>query len=225
MSRVSTRYYDSVVWDWNGTLLDDIALVVEIVNEILADYRLAPMGLERYRELFDFPVERYYERAGMDLSSVDFSEIGARFHRSFEQRLAAAQLFPYAMSALTIIKDRGIRQFLLSSSEHESLMQMVGDFGLSVLFDDVRGVGDRLARGKTQAGRQLVAARGLDPSRALMIGDTSHDWEVAQACGMDCVLLATGHQSHSRLAELGCPVFDAIDEIPAWLQHAGSGDF
>lgn len=216
--------YDSIVWDWNGTLLDDIALVVDIVNEILVDHDLAPMGRERYREIFDFPVAAYYERAGMDLSAVDFADIGVRFHRAFEQRLGAANLFPEVRSSLVSLGNAGIRQFILSSTEHESLVHTVGDFGVGDLFDDIRGIGDRLARGKTEAGKQLIAAHGIDASRALMVGDTSHDWEVAQACGMDCVLLSTGHQSRARLAALGCPVFDAIEVVPVWLARQSAGE-
>lgn len=217
MNNASGLIYDSLIWDWNGTLLDDIALVVEIVNEILVDHRLSPMSRDRYRELFDFPVEHYYERAGMDLSAIDFEDIGRRFHRVFEERLGATDLFPEARAALAAVGERGVRQYLLSSTEHYTLVQTVGSFGIDELFDDIRGIGDRLARGKTQAGRELIAAHNIDPSRALMVGDTCHDWEVAQACGMDCVLLSTGHQSHDRLAALGCPVFDTIEAIPAWL--------
>ena len=209
--------YECVIWDWNGTLLDDITLVVNIVNDIFVEHNLEPMSLARYRDIFDFPVEAYYERAGMDLSRVDFSGLSVRFHDAFNAGLHNTRLFPYTSAALHAIKASGMQQFLLSSSEHRTLREMVGDFGLAGLFDDIQGVGDRLGRGKTDAGLELIRAQGIDPRRALMVGDTRHDWEVAQACGMDCVLLATGHQSHARLAALGCPVFDAIEEVPAWL--------
>lgn len=211
------RSYDTLIWDWNGTLLDDIALVIDIVNEILRDHHLQTMSVQRYKELFDFPVEQFYQRAGMDLTRVDFASIGACFHQSFEQQMSRVGLFPQAADALAAVRAMGVHQYLLSSTEHETLVRTVAGFELTDAFDDVRGISDRLARGKTEAGTELIESHGIDASHALMIGDTRHDWEVARACGMDCVLLSTGYQSYARLVSLGCPVLQSIDDIPAYL--------
>ena len=211
--------YDVVVWDWNGTLLDDIDLVINIVNEIFVDNGVEPMSLERYKELFDFPVQDYYRRAGVDFSMVDYEILSERFHDHFERRIESVSLFPEATDTLRAIRRLGARQFLLSSTEHGRLQRMVADFDIDHLFDHMQGIEDGLARGKVEAGSKLIDSHGITGGRSVMIGDTRHDFEVAQAFGMDCILLATGHQSHARLAETGCPVFDCVSEIPVYLAN------
>jgi phosphoglycolate phosphatase len=88
------KNYDTVIWDWNGTLLDDVALSLSIVNELLFEHNLPRLSRERYGEIFDFPVRLYYERAGLDLTLVNFETISGEFCSRFEARLKSAPLFP-----------------------------------------------------------------------------------------------------------------------------------
>jgi phosphoglycolate phosphatase len=52
--------YQNIIWDWNGTLLDDVMLAINVVNEILRDHDKQALTHERYLEIFDFPVKHYY---------------------------------------------------------------------------------------------------------------------------------------------------------------------
>ncbi len=205
--------YDNVVWDWNGTLLDDVALALGIVNGILVDHQLAKLTVARYRQIFDFPVQQYYERAGMDFGAISFDAVSERYCHQFEAGIANAQLFDPVPSVLAELRTAGVRQFVLSSTEHEALQPMVARFAIAPIFDAIQGMPDGLARGKVSIGETLVQAHQLSSTRTLMVGDTLHDWEVAQQLGLDAVLVTTGHHAPERLAAAGCPVVDSVADI------------
>ena len=212
--------YESVIWDWNGTLLDDVALALDIVNDILHDHNLERLSAQRYRQILDFPVQTYYERAGMNFETTPFERVSERYCLHFEARIDSARLFRGAAGALADVERLGARQFLLSSTEHESLMRMVSGFGIVDRFQDIRGNPDGLARGKVEVGADLVRTHGVRPDRALVVGDTRHDWEVAQALGADCLLVSVGHQASETLAALGCPVLASVSEVPRYLARS-----
>lgn len=208
------KTYDRVIWDWNGTLLDDVHLAVTTVNELLCEHALPPLSEDRYREIFDFPVRDYYERAGFDLGRYDFNDLSRRFCARFEERLEVASIFAAATRALERLRGAGTRQYLLSNTEHESLRRMLNRYDLGGAFDDVQGMGDTLAAGKTSGGRELLRRCALETGRTVLIGDTAHDAEVAEALGIDCILVASGHHSRPRLLALGHPVLASLDELP-----------
>jgi len=211
------RKYDCIIWDWNGTLLDDVMLALNVVNELLTEYGVPTLTANRYREIFDFPVRLYYERAGLDLQRHDFHEISKKFCTRFEQRLHLASLFPGVTPVLHGIRKSGARQFILSSTEHNALQRMMVRYGLAEIFDATQGLEDMLASGKVAAGRQLVDRHRIDAHRTVMIGDTSHDAEVARTLGIDCLLLTSGHHSPERLSALGHPVFPSLEALSANL--------
>ena len=207
------RKYDSVIWDWNGTLLDDVDLVVGIVNELFMEYGVPPLTPCRYKQIFDFPVRLYYERAGLDFEKYDFRQVSEKFCARFEERVHAAHLFSEVPRVLETVRQAGVRQFILSGTEQQALHRMVGRYGLQALFDTARGLDDHLAAGKFGAGRDLVDRYQINTDRAVMIGDTAHDAEVARELGMECLLVASGHHSPERLSGLGFPVFDSLSAL------------
>jgi phosphoglycolate phosphatase len=207
------KKYETVIWDWNGTLLDDVALSISIVNEILVEYDVPTLTPERYREIFDFPVRLYYERAGLNLNVVDFETISGAFCARFESRLRLAPLFPSVNRALEMISQSGARQFLLSGTEHHALNRMVRSFGLDGKFDAIKGMADGLATGKLSAAKELLDRFHIEPHSSVFVGDTAHDAEVSDSLGMECVLISSGHHSHERLSRLNYPVFSSLDQL------------
>jgi phosphoglycolate phosphatase len=207
------KKYDTVIWDWNGTLLDDVTLSLSIVNELLSEHNIPKLTRERYREIFDFPVRLYYERAGLDLTRINFETISGEFCARFEARLQQAPLFPAVNRTLEAVDQSGARQFLLSSTEHRALNRMVSSFGLDGRFDAAKGLADGLAKGKLNAGLELLDQYQIKPQSAVLIGDTLHDAEVADALGVDCLLISSGHHSHERLSKLNHPVFSSLEML------------
>jgi len=210
---IDGRCYHTVIWDWNGTLLDDVHLALRIANDIFAENDLARISREHYTRIFDFPVKKYYETAGLFLSDARFESISERFCDEFEADLSSAALFPFTEQVLTDIKAQGLKQFVLSGTEHPRLGRMLDRFKLSSLFHGIKGMSDGLAHGKITAAEEMVDEYQIEAAGSIMVGDTSHDYEVAKALGMDCVLVSSSHQSFERLSVLGCPVYPSLSGV------------
>lgn len=210
-----------VIWDWNGTLVDDAWLCVEIVNELLGRRGLVPITLREYSETFDFPLCAYYEHLGFDLAREEFAALGDEFNVLYSQRRRECRLREGARAVLAALGCNGIGQSLLSAYDQVSLEEMVAHYGLRSHFAAVAGVDNRLGEGKIERGHQHLAALNCRSDEVLLVGDTLHDIEVAAALGVRCVLLPSGHQSRRRL-ELGeCAVVDGLFAVAALLGLKG----
>lgn len=213
--------YDAVshiVWDWNGTLLDDVALCLSALNSVGKRRGVPPLTLERYRGIFTFPVIDYYKAAGFDFAHEPFSAPAEEWVAAYKEGVRTlARPYGGAVDVLDRLSRAGFRQTLLSAHEHGLLVELVRHFGLDGHFDKVMGIGDIYAAGKRELGLAWLAESGFAPEAVLMIGDTLHDNEVAEAMGVRCILIASGHQSRERLGEAGVPVLDSVADVPAFL--------
>lgn len=190
--------FDTVLWDWNGTLLDDAALCCELLNTMLARHGYAPVGsMEAYRQVFCFPIETYYRRAGFDFSRHPFAALADEYMRLYTPRSLGCPLQPDACAVLDALRAQGMRQVMLSASKRENLQQQVEHFGLRSRFDTLLGLSDIYAKSKTEVGLRWLRESGADPARIMMVGDSEHDFEVARALGVRCVLFSGG-TSHGK---------------------------
>lgn len=205
--------FESIIWDWNGTLLNDVHIAIESINQLLSDRKLIPLNLERYLEVFTFPVQDYYELIGFDLKNEPFEIPATQFIAIYNIAVEACGLHDEVIPLLNRLHDRGCRQFILSAMEQQQLEKTVNDNGISGFFEDLCGLGDYYAKSKVENGKSLILERGLNPERTLLIGDTIHDYDVASAIGCNCVLVAQGHQSKERLLSTGALVFDRLCDI------------
>lgn len=206
-----------LVWDWNGTLLDDLDLSISIINELLAEHQLPTVDKAQYLEVFDFPVIDYYRRLGFDFDRVSFEVVGAEFIRRYELRRTEAPLHQSVQSTLQTLFDRGFSQSILSAYRQDSLESFLAHFGIRDYFDDIIGSDNVYAHGKIEQGRAWMRERGADPETTLLIGDTRHDLEVANAMNCRCLLIANGHHPRHRLTSLGVPVVNTLPEALAWI--------
>ena len=207
-----------VLWDWNGTLLDDRIFTLQCLNALLEQFGYAQRyDTAEYLELFDFPIEEYYIKAGFDFARHPYPMLAERFMAMYNPGSAACVPMEGAVSALEAVHGMGIRQVILSATRRDTLRQQVAARKLTPYFDELLGLGDIFGKSKVQAGRDWMARAGIDPTTAVMIGDTLHDAEVAAAMGARCILVTTGHQSRRRLEAAGCPVVDTLGEIPTLL--------
>ena len=196
-------------WDWNGTLLDDAWLCLDVMNRMLAARAMPEMSPERYRGIFDFPILGYYQRIGFDLEKETFEDLGREFIEGYERRRREAALYADTREALERCGAAGVRQSILSAYRHETLITLVEDHGLRPFLHDLHGHADIYPVGKTPQGRRALERLGLDPAETVLIGDTAHDADVAEELGMGCVLVPGGNQPESRLRATGVPVVDS----------------
>ena len=205
--------YELIVWDWNGTLLDDFEVVRDIANEMLRRRDLPVMDSHRYREIFGFPVSEYYRQAGFDFEREPFIDLADEFIRAFNARIGDCRLHEEAIEILEALRERGVRQAVLSASRDTSLRDALDHHGIIEYFEAVQGLSDHLAVSKADAGLELLKQLQVDPNSVLMVGDTTHDFDVATKMGVDCVLVASGHQSQKRLEATGARVFLSLDGL------------
>lgn len=207
------KEYQHIIWDWNGTLLDDSWLCIEIMNNCLAQHQLPLLTPTRYSQIFDFPVRKYYRRLGYDFNQTPFEQLSDAFMAAYHQRWLECHLRKGAVEILCCLQDGGLQQSVISAAENSLVNAMVGHYGLLGHFTAVRGLDDHHAHGKLELGRQWLAELELPPGDILMIGDTLHDAELARQLGIDCLLLVSGHHSRVRLEAAGVPVYNSLAEI------------
>lgn len=191
--------YRHVIWDWNGTLLDDLDLCVELINGILGRNGLPTVDRAGYHAEFNFPVRDYYRRIGLEVEGQGFERLSAEFIGGYEQRRLECGLHDGALEALAAVEAAGLTQSILSAYRQETLQEIVAHFGLTARFIRLNGLSDIYAHGKIELGRRWLRELGLPPADVLLIGDTLHDAEVARELGVDCALVAGGHHPESRL--------------------------
>ncbi|MGC9352542.1 MAG: HAD family hydrolase [Mariniphaga sp.] len=202
-----------IIWDWNGTLLNDLDLCVSSINVLLKNRGLTTLNSEKYREVFAFPVKDYYEAIGFDFGKEDFEIPAMEFIELYERQVDKCVLQPAATEILTFLKEKKMRQFVLSAMHREMLERTLKHNGIFHFFEGVAGLGDHFAVSKVQRGRQLIGQFNIETENTWMIGDTIHDFEVAQELGIRCILVADGHQSQERLLKTGVTVLDELKKL------------
>ncbi len=207
-----------IVWDWNGTLLDDLSVVVAAVNDTLATVRRRPITIEEYGAHYTRPVLRFYEHLlGRPVGESEWLGFDDAFHASYRRRVSAAELAADALDALTAARDAGVTQSLLSMYWHDELIPLVERFDLGrflIRVDGLRGTpGDRKQVYLEDHLRAVERTLGrLDPSDVLVIGDALDDAASASALGLACVLYDGGAHPARQLASAGVPVVSSLME-------------
>jgi phosphoglycolate phosphatase-like HAD superfamily hydrolase len=210
-----------VVWDWNGTLVDDHAAVVAAVNDALARLALRPIDAETYRSHYTRPVRLFYERlAGRAIGPEEWLVLDDAYHDSYQRGLARLGLAPDAVAALTAAERAGLTQSLLSMWRHEHLVPLVERLGISGFFVRIDGL--RVAGGETKTEHLVehLSALDVEPAAALLVGDALDDLAAARTVGARCVLYDGGSHHRHALEATGVPV---VDSLTSALAAAGIG--
>lgn len=218
------KKYGHVIWDWNGTLLDDVDLVIDIMNRLLTRRNMKRLDPACYRHVFSFPVRQYYADIGFDFAVEPFEDLAAEYVRELQSEAESFRLFRSARSVLARLSDSGVRQYILSASREPDLVESVEKLGIKRFFTRIMGIQDHYAAGKIERGRECLAELGLGASEVLLIGDTLHDVEVAREIGCDCLLVEGGHQSRIRLENAGVKIAESLSCVPDWVLGISAGE-
>ena len=201
-----------ILWDWNGTLLDDLWYAIGVRNRIFPLFGLPTMdSLEEYYQQFTFPVKLYYERAGV--TDENFDQVAHAWMDEYVRGHESIPLHQDAADTVHRLRSAGLRQVVLSASKLEILRKQLECYpALDGCFDEVLGLSDIYARSKEAIGRAYLERCGIPAGESVMLGDTLHDADVARAIGAQCILVARGHQSRETLETAGVPVCDSLAE-------------
>ena len=202
-----------ILFDWNGTLIDDAWIFVDILNALLKKRDLNQIDLIEYQELFCFPLSDFYQNLGFDVTPDAFSVLKEDFVFEYNKRQFSAHLFPDTVDTLNKIKSHNVQLSILSASNQKILNSLANFYSINCFFSHVLGVDNYEAVGKESLGFELLKNLSESQSDITMVGDTDLDYRVSQKLGIDCILISRGHQSHKRLSVLDCPVVCSLADL------------
>ena len=205
--------YKHIIWDWNGTIINDVNLSMELINQLLSARGLKTLKVEDYREVFTIPVKNYYSQLGFDFSKESFEVVGKQWMEGYESRKFECGLYDGVIEVLDKFSHLGIGQSILSAYSQHTLDEMVEHRGLKKYFTHVVGLDNIYAASKMHLGIDLMNKLGNGKGETLLIGDTEHDFEVAVEIGADCILIADGHQSIEKLERTGTTVLPTLNSL------------
>ncbi|EDY52336.1 phosphatase [Streptomyces clavuligerus] len=204
-----------LIWDWNGTLLDDVTAVIGATNAAFAEIGLEPITLERYRALYTVPIPKFYERLlGRLPTDEEWETMDVVFHRHYSERRVACGLTEGAERVLKEWRQAGHSQSLLSMYVHDELIPLVRGYGIEGHFLRVEGrTGPSGGSKALSMERHLAALPGtVSPERTVVIGDAVDDALAAAHVGARAVLYTGGSHSRESLGAAGVPVVDTLRE-------------
>lgn len=224
MTSGTTRTH--LVWDWNGTLLDDTHAVIQATNAAFAEVELAPITLEQYREMYCIPIPRFYKRfLGRPPTEAEWERMDGIFHRHYAEQRVACGLTTGVEELLNQWQRAGRSQSLLSMHGHEQLVPVVRGYGIEPRFVRVDGRTGPSGGSKALHMERHFAAlagaagmagmQGIVPENSVVIGDALDDAVAAAHVGARVVLYTGGSHSRSSLEAAGVPVVDSLAEAVA----------
>ena len=207
------KAYSHVIWDWNGTLFNDVGWCVKVINKMLSARGIKTLkSVSEYYNAFCFPIINYYKNVGFDFSKEPFEKLAIEYISLYHSgKSGNCKLYKNTGLVLEALKENGVIQVVLSASETGNLLSQMGEFDINYYFDEILGLSDIYAKSKIDIGLDYMRRKNV--ARALLIGDTEHDLEVANALGVDCVLISSGHQSREKLLACNVPVAEDITQI------------
>ncbi len=205
--------YKHIIWDFNGTLLNDADHVISVMNTMLSRRCLPGIDRNSYSELFDFPVIDYYLKLGFDFDREDYNNVAAEFVDEYFAKGFVCPLQEGLPQTLEEIRKKGISQSILSASNRSHLVEYLSVLGIRDYFKLIGALDDILGGSKANAGKMHLSLLGINPAHILYIGDTTHDFMVAAELGCDHLLVANGHHSRKRLITVTSRIIDSLSSI------------
>ncbi|MCK4569555.1 MAG: HAD family hydrolase [Bacteroidales bacterium] len=203
----------TILWDWNGTLLNDINVCVDAINILLRERNKKEIDQQTYRNIFTFPVRDYYVKAGFDFETEPFEKPALEFIEQYEQLVKEAALFEDVAKSLDYFHKMGYKQMILSAMQQDFLGKLVSAHSIDHYFSKISGIEDHYATGKVDNARKLISDLDGHNSEIIMIGDTVHDHEVGEELGLRVILVSRGHQSEARLKKTGRETAQNFKEV------------
>ncbi|MEM1084661.1 MAG: HAD hydrolase-like protein [Verrucomicrobiota bacterium] len=186
--------FRNLIFDWSGTLVDDLGPVIEATNHVLGVYGKEPLDREGFRKAFRLPYREFYEEV---LPGVGLDELEKHFRASFYASKAPVTVLPHAREKLEWCRRHGIRTFVLTSMDETAFHQQLEDFGLGDYFEATySGVLD-----KREVILELVERHQLDPAESAFVGDMTHDIDTAHHANLTSVAVLTGYTHPGPLSE------------------------
>lgn len=199
--------------DFNGTIIDDVDLCLNLLNKILTHQHKKNLSKEEYKSVFTFPVKKYYELAGVDFKLDSFESLAQWFIKEYQPLSMGCGLFPHLKDTLSILKQKGYHLVILSASEQHNLLEQCQNYGIVSYFDAILGIDNIHAESKVGIALAYMNQHHIKGEEVLFIGDTLHDLEVSKAIHSHVALVSCGHQSIDRLKQGNVTILSSVADL------------
>lgn len=187
--------YKNWIFDWSGTLVDDLAMVVDATNHVMQHYGKGKMGRDEFKRRFRLPYAGFYEEI---LPGVPLQELEDHFRVGFADSAhsgVSSPLLPAALEFLQCLSARDKRMFILSSMDAEAFDLHSKELGVDHFFEATyAGILD-----KREHIHEILDTHGLSADETVFVGDMTHDVETARHGSVGAIALLTGYQSKEQL--------------------------
>lgn len=225
--------FRNLIFDWSGTLVDDLPPVLEATNHVFSVYGVEPLDREAFRLRFRLPYREFYAEV---LPGVPLEELEVHFRKAFFESKAAVTVLPHAREKLEWCRQQGIRCFVVTSMDSQAFQKQLVELGLADFFEATySGVLD-----KRELILEVLENHHLSPAESAFIGDMTHDIDTARHGNMTSIAVLTGYTHAGALAQskpdLTVPDLEVLRRLldrPGWksrpvatvgtLLHDGEG--
>ncbi len=202
--------FRNLIFDWSGTLCDDLALTIEATNHVLSHYKRPPLDVDSFRAEFYLPYPSYYETK---IPEATMDELEDLYRFAFDRSATTVKLLPHARRFMDFCTEQGIRCFILTSMDSKAFAIQVEELGLSSYFEHIHsGI-----RNKEVYIGQLMQQHNLHPDETAFIGDMSHDIDAAHCASITGIGVLTGYNNAQQLAaatpDLIVPDLSALQQL------------
>ena len=204
-----------ILWDWNGTLLDDTQAALDTLNIMLARRGAEPIAMDFFRDHFAFPCRPFYDMIGMHVEDDEWDALAKEYHDIYAEQPKG--LNRETIAALERVKRSGARQSIISALRQDLLDEVTARMGVAPYMECIYGVDNLDGASKLDRALELmnrIAPQTGEQPDVVLIGDSLHDKEVADALKVRCVLCGQGSHAAWRLraaAPTGETLLEAVD--------------
>lgn len=193
------KNYKHIFWDWNGTIIDDVKAACLSVNDMLIKRDMSQITMTQYYKYIDTPISRFYENL-FDLNIVTFDIISKEFSKGYKKYLNEKPLMNGIDEVLNNLQIKEKNQVILSSSNILDITSKTKKYNVKKYFTNILAHNNFNAESKILLAKNYIKSNKINTENIIVIGDTLHDYKVAQSLECDCILTTQGHQSMKELS-------------------------
>lgn len=221
-SSLRPRRYDLIVFDWDGTLFDSTALIVRAIQAACRDLGAPVPSDEAAAHVIGLGLQDALQHAVPDLPVDLYPELGRRYRQHYFASHDQVTLFAGVPALLTGLRERNHWLAVATGKNRHGLNEALRISGLAGSFDATRTADETRSKPHPQMLQELMREFGTDPERTLMIGDTTHDLQLAANAGTDAVAVAYGAHPPEQLGDLRpLTIAHSVPELQDWLARHG----
>jgi phosphoglycolate phosphatase len=216
------RRYDLIVFDWDGTLFDSTALIVRAIQAACRDLGAPVPSDEAAAHVIGLGLQDALQHAVPDLPVDLYPELGRRYRQHYFASHDQVTLFAGVPELLAGLRERNHWLAVATGKSRHGLDEALRISALGGLFDATRTADETRSKPHPQMLQELMREFGTDPERTLMIGDTTHDLQLAANAGTDAVAVAYGAHPPEQLGDLRpLTIAHSVPELQDWLARHG----